>query len=420
MRTGFRVTLLGLLLSLGAISSAAAQTVEIEYWQYIFDARVKAMNELIKRFEAANPTIKVKQTTFPFADYETKLIAAIPAGQGPDVMQLFYGWVDKFAAAKFIQPLPRDAFPPAVIDKEFYPFVQVMKRNGEYYALPTAVRTLALFYNKKLFREAGLDPAKPPRNLDELVDVAKKTVKRDAAGNMLSAGVTLHMQGQDFHWWREVLVREMGGQPYSDDNTKVTYNSEAGVKALNWYADLQRVHKVGEPGFMDESQAAFRAGRAAMTVDGNFRLGAFAAIKSFDWGIAELPASVDGKKANFASFWVNAITSKPTGAKLEAAKKFIAFVTTAEAMQVWLDTVGELPARKAAAETPKNIANPLYAPFINALSYSYTTVFIDEKAQRQILIDMANRVMIDKQDTKASVAEAAKADQALLDRFYKK
>jgi len=74
---------LGLLLSLGAISSAAAQTVEIEYWQYIFDARVKAMTELIKRFEAANPTIKVKQTTFPFADYETKLIAPFPPAKAP-------------------------------------------------------------------------------------------------------------------------------------------------------------------------------------------------------------------------------------------------------------------------------------------------------------------------------------------------
>jgi len=57
-----------------------------------------------------------------------------------------------------------------------------MKHDGQYYALPTAVRTLALFYNKKLFREAGLDPAKPPKTLDELVDAAKKTVKRDAAG----------------------------------------------------------------------------------------------------------------------------------------------------------------------------------------------------------------------------------------------
>src|SRR5258708_19813248 len=101
-------------------------------------------------------------------------------------MQLFYGWVDKFAAAKFIQPLPRDAFPPAVIDKEFYPFVSTMKRNGEYYALPTAVRTLALFYNKKLFREAGLDTAKPPKTLDDLFDAPNKTVNHNPSRNMLS------------------------------------------------------------------------------------------------------------------------------------------------------------------------------------------------------------------------------------------
>ncbi|MCA0418343.1 MAG: ABC transporter substrate-binding protein, partial [Proteobacteria bacterium] len=59
--------LLGLMVSVGAVAGAKAQTVEIEYWQYVFDARVKAMTELIKRFEAANPNIKVKQTTFPYA-----------------------------------------------------------------------------------------------------------------------------------------------------------------------------------------------------------------------------------------------------------------------------------------------------------------------------------------------------------------
>ena len=72
---------------------------------------------------------------------------------------------------------------------------------------PTAVRTLALFYNKKLFQEAGLDPNKPPQTLDEYLEAAKKTVKRDAAGNMLSAGAVIDMPGQDLHWWREVLLR---------------------------------------------------------------------------------------------------------------------------------------------------------------------------------------------------------------------
>jgi multiple sugar transport system substrate-binding protein len=417
---GFRGMLLGLMVSVGAIAGAKAQTVEIEYWQYVFDARVKAMNELIKRFEAANPTIKVKQTTFPYADYQTKIAAAMPAGQGPDVVQLFYGWLDNFVGAKFIQPLPRDAFPPAMIEKEFYPIISAMKRDGEYYALPTAVRSLALFYNKKLFQEAGLDPSKPPGTVEELLDVARKTTKRDAAGNMLSAGITLDFPGQDYHWWRETLLRQNGGAPYSDDNRKVTYDSEAGAKSLNWYADLQRVHKVGQVGFMDEGQAAFRAGRAAMTIDGSFRLGGFGAIKAFEWGVAELPASADGKKSNFASYWVNAITTKPTGAKLEAAKKFMAFVTTPEAMQLWLETVGELPARKEAAETEKNLSHPIYGPFLKALAYSHATVFVDEMGQRQVSLDMINRVLIQNQDAKAALAESAKAEQAILDRFYKK
>ncbi|WP_414643860.1 extracellular solute-binding protein [Bosea sp. (in: a-proteobacteria)] len=417
---GFRGLVLGIAMSIGAIAGARAQAVEIEYWQYVFDARIKAMNELIKRFEAANPGIKVKHTTFPYADYQTKIAAAVPAGQGPDVVQLYYGWLDNFVGAKFIQPLPRDAFPHDVIEKEFYPIVQTMKRDGEYYGLPTAVRTLALFYNKKLFQEAGLDPNKPPQTLDEYLEAAKKTVKRDAAGNMLSAGAVIDMPGQDLHWWREVLLRQMGGKPYSDDNKTVAYDSEAGAKALNWYADLQRVHKVGQAGFMDEGQAAFRAGRAAMTVDGSFRLGAFGGIKNFEWGVTELPASADGKRSNFASYWVNAITAKPTGAKLEAAKKFMAFTTSPEAMQVWLDMVGELPARKAAAETQANLAHPIYGPFLKALNYSQATIFVDELAQRQVGLDMANRVFIQNQDAKASLAEAAKAEQAILDRFYKK
>ncbi|WP_199085019.1 extracellular solute-binding protein [Bosea sp. ASV33] len=417
---GLRGMLLGLMVSVGAVAGAKAQTVEIEYWQYVFDARVKAMTELIKRFEAANPNIKVKQTTFPYADYQTKIAAAMPAGQGPDVVQLFYGWLDNFVGAKFIQPLPRDAFPPAMIEKEFYPIVSAMKRDGEYYALPTAVRSLALFYNKKLFQEAGLDPNTPPKTVDELLDFAKKTTKRDGAGNMLSAGITLDFPGQDYHWWRETLLRQNGGAPYSDDNKKVTYDSEAGAKSLNWYADLQRVHKVGQVGFMDEGQAAFRAGRAAMTIDGSFRLGAFGGIKAFEWGVAELPASADGKKANFASYWVNGITTKPTGEKLEAAKKFLAFVTTPEAMQLWLETVGELPARKAAAETEKNLNHPIYGPFLKALNYSYATVFVDEMAQRQVSLDMLNRVLLQNQDAKAALAEAAKAEQPILDRFYKK
>jgi len=410
----------GLLAGFTGLTVGSAQAVEIEYWQYIFDTRVKAMDQLIENFEKANPDITVKQTTFPYADYQTRIVAAKAAGQGPDVMQLFYGWLDNFVAGGLVQPLPEDVFAKDEIEKDFFPIVKAMQRDGKYYGLPTAVRSLALFYNKNLFKEAGLDPSKPPQTLDEFVEAAKKTTKRDGSGNMISAGTTLDMAGQDHQWWREVLVRQFGGEPYADNYTKVTYDSDAGRKALQFYTDLQTKEKVGHAGFMDEGQAAFRAGLAAMTIDGTFRLGAFNTIKNFEWGVTELPANADGLRSNYASYFANAIGAKAEGEKLEAAEKFLQYISSPEAMEIWLKTVGELPARRAVAMTDENLKDPIYGPFLKALEYSHTTLFVDETAQRQTAIDMANRVLLKGQSVADSLAQAAKEEQAIIDSHVKK
>ncbi len=166
------------------------------------------MDTLIANFEAANPGITVKMTTFPYDDYRTKVAAAIPAGQGPDVVQLFYGWLNDYIDAGLIQPLPDDMFPPDKIDAEFFPMVQAMKRDGKYMALPTAVRALALFYNKSCSTEAGIDT--PPATLDELVADAKKMTKTDGSGNITQEGFGSGMTGQDHQWMREVLFRQFG------------------------------------------------------------------------------------------------------------------------------------------------------------------------------------------------------------------
>lgn len=402
-----------LIAGLSTLTAGAAQAVEIDYWQYAYETRVTTMDQLIANFQKANPDITVKQTTFPYADYQTRVVAANMAGKGPDVVQLFYGWLDKFVAGKLLQPLPTDTFPHDKIESDFFPIVEAMKRGEDYYGLPTAVRSLALFYNKKLFQEAGIGA--PPKTLDELIADATKLTKKDAAGNIVTEGITLDMPGQDIHWWREILLRQFGGVPYSDDYSKVTYNTDAGVAALKWYTDLQVEKGVGLSGFMDEGQAAFRAGRAAMTIDGTFRLGTFRQIKDFDWGVAELPASAAGVRSNYASYFANGIGSKVTGEKLEASKKFLAYISSPEAMDVWLKTVGELPARRSAALTEANLADPIYGPFLKALDYAHTTQFVDEMAQRQIVIDMTNRVLLDKQSPADSVAEAAKKEQALID-----
>lgn len=398
---------------LGGAPDAAA--VEIEYWQYVFDTRVDAMDELIERFEEANPDITVRQVTFPYADYQTRIVAAKTAGRGPDVVQLFYGWLDNFVAGNLIQPLSPERFPSERIEAEFFPIVSAMKRDGQYYGLPTAVRSMALFYNKNAFQEAGLDPNRPPATLDELVETAKATAKRDNGGNLIAAGIALDVARQDHQWWRSILTPQFGGQPYSEDGYGVTYNTEAGRRALEYYTDFQLEYGVGQEGFMDEGQAAFRSGLAAMVVDGTFRLGAYGAIETFEWGVTELPATNDGKRANYASYFANAIGAEVEGEELEAAQRFLDYITSPEAMTVWLEIVGELPARREVALTPERVNDPIYGPFIRALDYAQTTRFIDETGQRQIAIDMVNRVLLEGQSPAESLAQAAEAEQKLLD-----
>ena len=176
---------------------------------------------------------------------------------------------------------------------------------------------------------------------------------------------------------------------------------------------------MGQIGFLTDGVTAFRSGKAGMTIDGSFRLGALDNQKGLDYGVAELP-SHNGIKSNFASYWVNGITTKATGPKLDAAVKFLKFITTPEAMELWMNTVGELPARKSVAEKDANKNHAKYGPFIRGLNYSYATDFVNESAQRKVLIDMVDTITLKNVPTKDAVAQAAAEEQKLLDGFYKK
>lgn len=418
MFTALRTTLAATAVSGAALFAAAPAMaqVEIEYWQYFFDARVTAMETLIANFQEANPDITVTMTHFPYANYRTQVAAAIPAGEGPDIVQLFYGWLNDYIEAELIQPLPEVTFPAAMIEEEFFPMVSAMQVDGQYWALPTAVRSLALFYNTRLFEAAGLEG--PPETLEQMVEYAQALTERDGAGNITTVGLTTGMTGQDHHWFREGLIRQFGGEPYTEDYRTVTYDSEAGREALQFYVDLEGELGVTQNLFMDEAQAAFRAGRAGMHIDGSFRIGALAETRGLDWAVAELPAGADGTQSNYASYWVNAITSRAEGPEYEASVLFMQYITSPEAMEIWLEVVGELPAREAVGLTEANASDPVYGPFIRGLEYAHATIFADETAQRQVLVEAVERVQLQGMSVEESLAVAAEAEQAILDSYY--
>ena len=88
-------------------------------------------------------------------------------------------------------------------------------------------------------------------------------------------------------------------------------------------------------------------------------------------------------------------------------------------MELWLEKVGELPARKAVAERDAIRNNPKYGAFIRGLAYAEATFFVNETAQRKLFMDMVDRVVLKAQPVPESVAQAAAEEQKLLDAFYK-
>ena len=104
---------------------------------------------------------------------------------------------------------------------------------------------------------------------------------------------------------------------------------------------------------------------------------------------------------------------RPASPKREAAARFLAFITTVDAMANWSATTGELPAR------PDATTQAALAPFSRGLTYATATDFVDEDAQRAVFSDMLDRVLLKGQSPAASVREAAAAEQKIIDDYYK-
>jgi multiple sugar transport system substrate-binding protein len=397
-------------------------TITIEYWQYFFDARVDAMNRLIQQFEAANPDVQViHNSDIPYAEFPDKIAATAPAGVGPDVVSLFYGWIPAWVDAGYLIPLPADQFPEEMIKEQFAPMVLDSKFQDQYWALPTAVRTLALFWNKDLFTAAGLDPESPPKTLDEFLDYAQKLTQVDAQGNILVEGFPPEMPGQAHHWFREILLRQYGGVPYSPDNKTVSWNSPEGCQAFTYLSDFETIYKTGSNDLYDGSTQAFLQGKVGLHIDGSFRIGSIKAnAPNLNYGVAELPTGPNGEMHNFGSYWTHGITKKAAEdpRRLDAAIRFMKFITTAEAGTLWVGKTGELPAQLTAASDEALISDPIMGPFAAALSYSHATFFVDETQQRQFLIDAYDAIRLTSADPCQALNDAAVLEQELLDQFW--
>ena len=315
----------------------------------------KIIDGFVADFEKENPAIKLKPVyTGSYQDSITKALTAVKSGEPPVTSILLstdmYSLIDEDAIVPF------DEFVKTPDDqawlKSFYPaFMENSQTGGKTWGIPFQRSTIVLYYNKEAFKEAGLDPNKPPVNWKEMAEFGQKLTKRDASGKVTQWGVQIPSSGFPY-WLFQGLAIENGVNLMNAAGTEVYYDKPEVIDALQYWVDLVKKYKVHPEGIVEwgTTPKDFFERKVAMmwTTTGN--LTNVKANAKFDFGVAMLPASKQrGSPTGGGNFY---IFKKSTPAQREAAYKFIKWVTTpARAAQWGIDT-GYVAVRADAWDTP--------------------------------------------------------------------
>jgi sn-glycerol 3-phosphate transport system substrate-binding protein len=306
-------------------------------------------------FEKENPGIKLRPIySGSYQESIAKALTAVKSGDPPVTSILLstdmYTLIDEDAIVPF-DDLVKTAEDRAWL-KSFYPaFMENSQTGGKTWGIPFQRSTIVLYYNKEAFKEAGLDPNRPPGTWQEMTEYAQKLTKRDASGNVTQWGVQIPSSGFPY-WLFQGLAIENGVNLMNAAGTQVYYDKPEVIGALQYWVDLVDKYKVHPPGIVEwgTTPKDFFERKVAMmwTTTGNLTN-----VKNnakFDFGVAMLPASKQrGSPTGGGNFY---LFRKSTPAQREAAFKFIKWVTAPQRAAQWGIDTGYVAVRADAWETP--------------------------------------------------------------------
>ncbi|HTI49025.1 MAG TPA: ABC transporter substrate-binding protein [Casimicrobiaceae bacterium] len=305
-------------------------------------------------FEKENPGIKLRPIySGSYQESIAKALTAVKSGEPPVTSILLS--TDMFTLIDEDAIVPFDDLIKTREDrdwlKSFYPaFMENSQTGGKTWGIPFQRSTIVLYYNKDLFKEAGLDPNKPPATWHEMTEYAQKLTKRDASGRVTQWGVQIPSSGFPY-WLFQGLAIENGANLMNQAGTEVYYDKPAVIEALQYWVDLVNKYKVHPPGIVEwgTTPKDFFERKVAMiwTTTGNLTN-----VKNnakFDFGVAMLPANKQrGSPTGGGNFY---LFKKSTPQQREAAFKFIKWATSPERAAQWGIDTGYVAVRKDAWDT---------------------------------------------------------------------
>jgi sn-glycerol 3-phosphate transport system substrate-binding protein len=347
---------------LDALKKAKDKPVGITYWHAMPLAREETLTRLTEDFNSSQNDVHValvNQTTY--ADSLNKFRAGLSSGDLPDLVQIEGTDLQQMIDTQAVLPAQ------ACVKADNYNLSDHLKRVIDYYSvkgtlwpMPFNASNPVLYYNKRAFQAAGLDPNQPPRTLDEVKTAAKKLKDSGAAAQ---AGFGLKLDPWYFEHWSA-----LGGRTYVNNGngrksraSSVTFDNATGKEVFAFLADmvksgLAKTNSAEGPSAVDNLLGVGN-GNFGMTIDTSANLGTIRQILSggeypnVELGVAPMPAP-KGKGGVFVGGAANYISKESSSEKQAAAWQFAKFLNEPESQAEWSSGTGSIPIRQSAVNLP--------------------------------------------------------------------
>jgi sn-glycerol 3-phosphate transport system substrate-binding protein len=346
MNTIRKITLATALATLTAAPVAAQTELTMYYPIAVGGALTEVVDGIVAKFEEANPDIKVNAIySGNYDDTRVRALSAIASGESAQLAVMFsIDAYDLIEQGQIVAFEDIEGVDQGWLDS-FYPALMANGRiEGKTWGIPFQRSTIVAYYNKDMFRAAGLDPEAPPANWDEMVSMGKALTKDGTYGLMIpSTGYP--------YWMFQALAIQNGKELMSGDGLETYFDDPAVVETLEFWKSLSTEHGIMPTGTVEWGtlRQAFLEGQTAMMWHSTGNLTAVKNEASFDFGVSVLPANVrPGSPTGGGNFYVFEDT---TAEERAAALKLIAFMTAPEQAAEWSIATGYMGVSPASYET---------------------------------------------------------------------
>jgi multiple sugar transport system substrate-binding protein len=369
---------------------------------------------LVAAWNAKNPNCKIKLTYIPHTEMVGKIAQGIASGEVPDLMGMDLIYAPQFEKAQQLVDLTDRISSWPELKTASKGHMTVATFENRLYGVPLYADVSALFYNKDLFKKAGLDPTKPPTSLGQLREYADKitALGDDIKGYYLPgncAGCNIFTVGP-LMWASGAKIEAAGpgDEPLTGDGVK---------QVLQFARDMIKAGNVHEGDRAENGETfhlQFGTGKIGMMGTGNFNITlARDQMKGheFEFGISLLPGVTEGQSASFIGGDLVVI---PKGSKrVEDAVAFMKFLLSDEVQVESYAKLLNLTTRSDMTDNKYFQAEPLVQDVAKALEVGqtpYTTTFFEQiNSPQGPWLQMLQRAYYTDDDLDAIIADAKKA-----------